>query len=331
LHRAVKFFLEESEIFAHFHYSKKAIPGYDFCLPTEEAFSVANDKHLTSLFAERMGIPVIPELLLQSAHLDKKMLFRFFKESEIVTKPRSLNGSRGIRFFEGVEDLGSKLEVIEDDLRLYGSLLVQKRITGKLESIGVSLLFDSQGRCINAFVHKRLHQFPISGGPSTRSVSIKDSKLLAESKRLLEGLNWQGIAMVEWLRESSSGRVFLMEINPRPWGSVSLAIKSGQNFPVRYMQASLGEIMAPNLDYSEGIINRWLWPGDILRWLSERKFGLASTLTFLDDILVESEEWDIQDPKPFFVSALQSFSFIFRPSRWRILLDKHLSRHKHTK
>jgi hypothetical protein len=62
-----------------------------------------------------------------------------------------------------------------------------------------------------------------------------------------------------------------MEINARFWGSLQLAIESGVNFPILYHKLALGKIFKPVLDYTDGKLCRWLWPGDLLHFLTNPK------------------------------------------------------------
>lgn len=74
--------------------------------------------------------------------------------------------------------------------------------------------------------------------------------------------------MVEYKFDPRRNQFVLMEVNPRFWGSLALAIHAGVNFPVLYHKAVLGIPFEPVLTYPTGIYCRWLWPGDILYFLS---------------------------------------------------------------
>ena len=77
--------------------------------------------------------------------------------------------------------------------------------------------------------------------------------------RLLEGVKWNGVAMVEFKIERNSGIPMLMEINGRFWGSLQLAVDAGLNFPYLLYQAMQGKPVAvPNNSYRIGTKSRWL-------------------------------------------------------------------------
>ncbi len=103
--------------------------------------------------------------------------------------------------------------------------LIQEYVEG--DGYGVSFLFN-HGDLRAKFTHKRLREYPISGGPSTYRISVKEPKMEDMAKRLLEYFNWHGVAMVEFKMGNNNNPV-LMEINPRFWGSLNQAIQSGVN------------------------------------------------------------------------------------------------------
>lgn len=95
---------------------------------------------------------------------------------------------------------------------------------------GIFALFD-KGAPVCYFSHRRLREKPPAGGVSVlcESAPVNDS-LRSVAERLLRRANWHGVAMVEF-RVTEDGTGFLMEVNPRFWGSLQLAIDSGIDFP----------------------------------------------------------------------------------------------------
>ena len=64
--------------------------------------------------------------------------------------------------------------------------------------------------------------------------------MLHDGERLLTALNWHGVAMVEF-KIDATGQHWLMEINPRLWGSLALSIDAGVDFPLGLLQVARGE------------------------------------------------------------------------------------------
>ena len=106
--------------------------------------------------------------------------------------------------------------------------------------IGVEVLFE-RGEPRWLFAHRRIHELPVSGGASSYRRSIPVPIGLGKATvSLLRELRWHGVAMVEF-KVADDGDYRLMEINPRLWGSLPLAIAAGVNFPLGLLRLATGE------------------------------------------------------------------------------------------
>jgi predicted ATP-grasp superfamily ATP-dependent carboligase len=89
-------------------------------------------------------------------------------------------------------------------------------------------------------MHRRLRETPPSGGPSSCAVSIFENDLKSAGIKLLDHLQWHGVAMAEFKRDAKSSQLYLLEINPKFWGSLDLALDSGVDFPALAARVALG-------------------------------------------------------------------------------------------
>jgi len=113
-----------------------------------------------------------------------------------------------------------------------------------------------RGRMAWHFVHERLHEWPLTGGASTlRRAAGAETELVELTRRLLDRLEWHGVAMVEW-RRAEDGTLNLMEINPRLWGSLPLTIAAGVDMPRGLLALALGQPLAPQPAWRVGAIAR---------------------------------------------------------------------------
>ncbi len=113
----------------------------------------------------------------------------------------------------------------------------------------------------------------MTGGASTLRESVRRDDVRDMGLSLLKALNWFGVAMVEFKLDPRDGIPKLMEVNPRFWGSLSLAIEAGVNFPYLLYLMSRGEKFKPVEHYEIGKRCRWLLPGDILHFIHNPKRG----------------------------------------------------------
>ncbi|MGP0082050.1 MAG: ATP-grasp domain-containing protein [Steroidobacteraceae bacterium] len=295
--------------------NSKTLEAYaDFIVPTPAQLAVCADKAATMALAARLNIP---HPRTESADSGPSLIAGIRRMSgEFVVKPIHGAGSRGVRYnptFAANE--------AEAYLNTYGPALVQERVPPEGQAIGVSVLFDRDGKCLARFCHKRLSQFPNSGGPSTDRIGIADDSLLNMSLRMLQKIEWRGIAMVEWKIDPRNSTPMLMEINPRFWGSLELAVRSGVDFPVLYAHAAAGHSeVAP-----EPVLGRrcrWLIPGDVLRWLKACKSERESFAVFCSGLPFVAEEWDSRD-LPGFIACIvcQGLAVVLLP-KYRKLLHR---------
>ncbi len=107
------------------------------------------------------------------------------------------------------------------------------------------MLYMQDGRATLRFQHRRLHEWPPEGGVSTlyrAEPAAQHQAQMRLSEKLLQALDWDGQAMVEYRYEADSGRYWLMEVNGRFWGSLPLAWHCGAHFAWEaYRRTVLGQ------------------------------------------------------------------------------------------
>ena len=95
------------------------------------------------------------------------------------------------------------------------------------------------GKVLAHIGHKRIREYPTSGGPSSCADTVCDDDMLSSVKKICEHLSFSGVAMFEF-KESSDGKKYLLEVNPRVWGTYPLTRASKSNFAKIWYFASLG-------------------------------------------------------------------------------------------
>ena len=209
-----------------------------------EKMSLAGDKSRTAQLAREVGVPTPREYELG----DPEITF------PLVVKDRL--GAGKVRYINTKEEL--------EGINL-NNVVVQEYVMG--EGYGFFALMKG-GVAKAIFMHKRLREYPITGGPSTMAESVYDPQLEKEGLKMLEALKWDGVAMVEFKKDARSGEFKLMEVNPKFWGSLDLAIASGVNFPSLMAKLTLGEDFPPIRDYLIGVKFRWVFPDDLMYHLA---------------------------------------------------------------
>jgi predicted ATP-grasp superfamily ATP-dependent carboligase len=169
--------------------------------------------------------------------------------------------------------LMSKLEgIVPSDF-----FIVQEYVQGA--GYGVEMLMGDSN-VLALFMHKRLREYPVTGGASTLRVSVWNRRLAEYSIKLLREMNWRGVAMVEFKLDEENGNANLMEVNGRFWGSLPLAINAGIDFPYLLYKMIVEEDTFYIGSYKLGFTERWLIPGELL-WLFDSLFRSSKNSKFI--------------------------------------------------
>ncbi|MBY0400992.1 ATP-grasp domain-containing protein [Myxococcota bacterium] len=226
------------------------------CLaPSAAAYSAATDKHGILEIARQVGIRVPKSVLVESpaslAALPAGFVF------PLILKARRSRFRAGAGWGSGavvlVRDADEVARAVRDPGFAQG-LLVQEFLPGHGEGI---FLLARAGECLAAFAHRRLREKPPSGGVSVLREAVEpDPRLLAASQALIARLGLDGVAMVEF-RCPPGEEPALMEINPRLWGSLQLAIDAGIDFPELLWRMHAG-LPLPKSSARPGVRTRWL-------------------------------------------------------------------------
>ena len=234
---------------------KSLVPGF-------ESLKIAHKKELSSALANQLGIP-IPQTIIPVSESDC-IAFLNASEKPIVLKYGNSNSSKGVYYIH----TQSQLDV---HLNQLGNFILQEYVKG--DGYGVSMLYNT-GQARASFTHKRLEDKLSTGGTSTLRIGTRNEMLEEWSKKILDHLSWNGVAMVEYKYDEEKKKGWFIEINPRFWGSLALPYYSGMDFPYLYYQILRDGDVKETFDYKEGVKVKWL---------------LGGVLGFLDGIIHEKQ------------------------------------------
>lgn len=184
-------------------------------------------------------------------------------EIPVVLKADQTNSAKGVYYLTDPTSLLTTYRQARKEI--VGTLFLQELVTG--HGYGVSVLMN-RGRCRARFTHKRLREKTFSGGTSTARVSTRNQQLEDAAVKLLSGVGFHGVAMVEFKYDEVTDNFWIIDVNPRFWGSLALPIACGVNFPyLLYQMITQGDV-DPVTEYEQGVVARWVL-GDLLSLASE--------------------------------------------------------------
>lgn len=209
--------------------------------PDAETMVSARDRSRLFRRAEEVGVPT-PKTALLTEWDDW--------DDETVVKSRyTVCVEDGKTAYPGVRFLSEEPDAdrIADEM---GHVPIAQECIPDGTEYGFFALFD-HGEPVVTFQHRRIRSYTYSGGASVFRESVSEQKLREHGVRLLSAFDWHGPAMVEFRRDPRDQRFKLLEVNPRFWGSLQLAVHAGVNFPYRYYQLANG-VRNPDYGYTVG-------------------------------------------------------------------------------
>lgn len=286
-------------------------------LPPKNAYDTASDKYKTVQLAMKQSVKCpatyLPKNEQDVAEIAETAVF------PLVIKPRKSSGSRGIRKAVNKESL---FEVFAEIKKEYPDPMIQECIPLG-DRYDVCLLYDQTHKVTASFVQKEIRHFPIKMGPSTVQESVVNEELIALSVQLLASLNWSGIVEVEYMIDSRTDEPVLMEINPRFWNSLDLAVQTGIDFPFLLYQLSLDESVTVQKEYPAGRRSRWLFPGDFLHFLLNSERSAMKPAFFSGKKQsVYDDTFSLSDPLPGIILILSCFRFAFSIKSWKMFFKR---------
>ena len=201
-------------------------------MPSHAAVEFASDKFRTIELAQEIGIGVPKTRLIRS--LDDLSACEGIGFPSVVKDRFSVRWIHQKAVFGSVAYAYSPDELktrVADRLEKAGDVLIQEFVSG--QGIGFSC-FVADGKTFIPFQWLRVREVDPRGSASSARKSIPlDDVVVSQSEQLITRMGFEGIAMVEYKR-TPDGRLVLMEINGRPWGSIGLAVACGIDYP-RYL------------------------------------------------------------------------------------------------
>ncbi len=301
---------EETLLLLAQHHSEISKHTY-LLIPEIEKIEFVRDKANLLRFAEAHGIP-IPRTIYSLENPEPDMV-----QGPAVIKPRISSGSFGIAYVRKREDL---IDLYQKVHTHYPFPLIQEWIPDGGGTFGFSALLDETSNVKAVFIHKKVRMYPVQGGPSTLREGVEHPRIMELGISLLKSLKWVGVAMIEFKVDPRDGIPKLMEVNPRFWGSLHLAVISGVDFPYLMLRIARGDPFDPVLNYTVGKRSRWLLFGDLLHFIKNpHRFHLRPPFFNFFDPDTAYDIISQKDPLPVLGAMATFFTFLFDPEMKRFL------------
>ena len=175
-------------------------------VPDWEPFSLASDKHSLLELCKEIGVGHPKTEIIHDNYDDLASIVGF----PSLIKPNHSEGSKGIVLVNSLDKLKATAPNI---VAQYGECSLQEYVSND-HYYNLMVYRTAAGEYSDYVVLKILRFYPIKGGSSCIAVTVEDEPMLEMCKRVLDKLEWVGMADFDIL-EKGEGDYKIIEINPR--------------------------------------------------------------------------------------------------------------------
>ena len=283
-------------------------------LPEIATFKKFEDKQSLLLWARRNNIPV-PKTFCP---VDRVALRECAQEMNfpVIVKPRLSWGGIGIVRAASVSEL----------YKIYDTLFNSRKKT----CYAPEIFFDNERPLIQEYIEgdvfnfygyfedaalktffttQTVRNYPLLFGHSIAAHSIKNNAIRDLSLSLMKQARWNGVVSIQYMYDQRDKAYKLIDVNPRLWSTIEMAIISGVNFPEMLFRKAMDEPMDYVSDFREGRQFRWILWDELFYFLKCRnKFTTLREYLRFDNM---SCEVSLIDFKPHLIRSIGLLKQLF--------------------
>lgn len=184
-------------------------------------------------FAKEIGIPT-PKTYYPNSRKDIERIGRLISYPCLIKPAHSQywgsSNDRRPRNWKKVITVGTAEQLVEAYYRVSSGtveFIVQEKIQGGDDQLyALYTCLDSDSQPLGVFVRQKLRQWPIEAGDGSYSVSVYEPEVVDLGLKLLRAANYQGLANIEFKKDSKDSKFKLVEVNIRSALQIQLAVDS---------------------------------------------------------------------------------------------------------
>ncbi|HEY2771146.1 MAG TPA: ATP-grasp domain-containing protein [Solirubrobacteraceae bacterium] len=237
----------ETGMLALSRYADRLPDDVVLAVPSIETVERATDKAELAELAARAGLRAPPTFSISAAEAGRELPV----ELPAVIKPRrsQIVDGDGFRGF-GVRRADTKAQAVAALRALPEERgLVQHYFSGDLYGLG-GVFWG--GELVSAVHQRAVRTWPPGCGEMSFAVATpRDAELEQAACRMLLDLGWSGLFQLQFL-DTTEGQL-LIDLNPRVYGSLGLALGAGQNLAGVWADVVTGRTRSANGSYRTGV------------------------------------------------------------------------------
>ena len=271
------------------HSHRDSFVGLPIAIHDSAVMTPLFDKLSTRQMCGELGIPVAPGGCLAAEHNAPDLITRFALPLIIKSRRSYWIDRMDMMGKAMIVDSKEQLEDVLASLQDRSRYLVEGFFDGS--GVGVSVI-AKDGKISQAFQHRRLREG--RGGPSSYRISeTLNPELYSACERISARTRLTGVCMFEFRYNLATRKWILIETNARLWGSLSLPVSLGVDFPRLLFDLVAHRQSHPAVTYAHGVRSRnFVLDGyNLLTAIRDRKLSLASLAVECGAFLTQPLRW----------------------------------------
>ncbi|MFN7943838.1 MAG: hypothetical protein U0Z53_00550 [Blastocatellia bacterium] len=308
-------------------------PYYRFLMPPEEMVEDLVDKTRFARLAARFALPVPDTIQSRQASSAAEILQRI--APPLILKPDSRHhgwdDSALIQAEGGEPKKVLRANTADEFHRLYAGIreltddfVIQQYIPGGDDCIySFHAYCNREAEPLAYFAGRKIRTWPRDSGLSTYLELVREPEVIRLGLEILRKMKFVGPVKIDFKKDSSTNRFYVLEFNARFTLWNHLGAVSGINLPLIAWADLTGQTVNPVRDYRTNI--RWLSFGNDYRAFL-RNYHADGDLSWAQWLwsLSSPKVYDVfawRDPKPFLITALNQLKRTIRATGLRYGLD----------
>jgi ATP-grasp domain len=195
----------------------------------------------------RLGVAVPQQrrLTTEMGAVDEAGLAELAREFGLPLVIKAATGAGGARV-RVVESMAELEQAIAWTRAIGGEWVAQEFLSGATYLVG-GVFHD--GVALRIYAGEKVEQHPPRTGPAIRMRSDDHGALVGLGEQVFRELRWSGFGSADLIRRPD-GRYVLLEVNPRPWGSIAGAAAAGVDLFTPFAALLAGEVPSADLAFA---------------------------------------------------------------------------------
>ena len=226
------------------------------------------DKWLTHNICLKIDIPSPKTVLLNLQGKISSSINSF--KFPIILKPRISYAAKGVKFFKTREDLEIFLkdfkQIYNENNQKDPVYVAQEVIHGELHDVTCCA---KDGNVISILSQQRILSLYDFGGGGVINKTTYEPTIMEYAEKIINHVKWSGVMLFDFIRDRE-GKYYLLECNPKIWGTTQLTTEAGLNMVQQLIDLFVLDRKIKTRDnYIVGMVYKWIFPLCIFSWIQK--------------------------------------------------------------